>query len=228
MGCSGSFEKAFVSRFPVTNQVPLYLCFWVLVCHSYVSWQSECLLAFVCLIFCVFLIDCFLFVRYLVWVRRANRQISIIRAEFNQKEYELRAHSDYENVLESDIEAMSLFRKAGNLGAYVVEDDTTVGGHSMAASSRASSRTGSIFRRRQSQGGHSAGASVSSVPSKVSTNRSDLSPLPEEKDGETEDDYPEVDTGSPGGNSSLGSSSRMFSPESRGGLSTQGSYEQKV
>ena len=158
--------------------------------------------------------------RYLVWVRKKNRQLSIIRAEFNQKEYEVRTHPDYDNVLESDIEAMALFRKAGNLGAYVVEDDTTVGGRSHAASSIASSRTGSIFRQRRP----SVGGSISSVPSKVSTQGS-LSPLPEEKDGETEDDSPQPT--SPAGKSSVGTNSHVQSPgdESKMDASTQASAE---
>lgn len=157
--------------------------------------------------------------RYLVWVRKNNRQISIIRDDFNQKEDEIRSDPDYESILETDIEAMTLFRKIGNLGEFDVEDDTTVGNRSIGASSRASSRASNIFRRR-----HSLGGSVSSVPSKVSTNRSDLSPLPEEKDDEMEDDE-DMKVGSPAGHSSLGSSSRIFSPESRTEMSTQASHE---
>lgn len=120
---------------------------------------------------------------------------------------------------------MSLFRKVGNLGSYTIaEDDTTVGNRS--ALSRASSRASSVFRsRRQSLGG-----SISSVPSKGS-----LPSVPEEKDGEDEDDDEEEDMdsrkpvgnmklGSPGA-SSLGSSSRLFSPESKVELSPRGSAD---
>lgn len=161
--------------------------------------------------------------RYLVWVRKNNRQISIIREDFNHKEDEVRSDPDYEDIVESDIEAMSLFRKVGNLGSYTAEDDTTVGNRS--ALSRASSRASSVFRsRRQSLGG-----SVSSVPSKGS-----LPSVPEEKDGEDEDDDEEdMDSRKPSGNiklgspgaSSLGSSSRLFSPESKVELSPSGSAD---
>lgn len=163
--------------------------------------------------------------RYLVWVRKNNRQISIIREDFNHKEDEVRSDPDYEDIVESDIEAMSLFRKVGNLGSYTIaEDDTTVGNRS--ALSRASSRASSVFRSRR----HSLGGSVSSVPSKGS-----LPSVPEEKDGEEEedDDDEDMDSRKPAGNmklgspgtSSLGSSSRLFSPESKVGLSPQGSAE---
>lgn len=137
-------------------------------------------------------------------------------------EEEIRSHPDFHQVLESDVEAINSFRKVGNLGAYVVEDDETVGGRSFAASSRASSRTGSVFRRRAS----SQGGSVSSVPSKVSTNRSDLSPLPEEKDEDMEDDG-KMEAGSPAGNSSLGTN-RMFSPLSKADFSTDGGDEESI
>lgn len=158
-----------------------------------------------------------------MWVRRNKRQIEIIRAEFNQKEDEVRSDHEFDQILESDVESMEIFRKAGNLGAFVMEDDTTVGGRSfasrsVAASSRASSRASSAFRRRQ----HSLGGSVSSVPSKVSTQRSSLSPLPEERDGETEDDAKMGVTSSPG-NSTL-ASNRMFSPASKMDDMTAGSY----
>eukprot|EP00977_Amphora_coffeiformis_P014558 scaffold4097_cov166-Amphora_coffeaeformis.AAC.15 len=157
--------------------------------------------------------------KYLVWVRKNKRQIDIIRAQFNQKEDEVRSDHDFDQVLESDIEAMDLFRKVGNLGPFVMEDDTTVGGRSyasrsVAASSRASSSA--MHRRR-----HSVGSSVGSV-SKGSTQRSDLSPLPEEQDGETEDDA-KTDAASPG-NSTL-ASSRIFSPASKNDDMTAGSHE---
>ena len=172
------------------------------------------------------LLSPYLSCRYLVWIRKNNRQISIVRDDFNQKEDEVRSHPEYEEIVESDIEAMSLFRKVGNLGSYtVVEDDTTVGNRSVF--SRASSRASSVFRNRR----HSLGGSVSSVPSKGS-----LPSVPEEKDGEgEEDDDDDEDTdsrkpagkmkfGSPG-NSSLGTSSHMFSPASKVDLSTQASPE---
>lgn len=130
-------------------------------------------------------------------------------------EEEIRTHQDFHQVLDADIEAMNTFRKIGNLGAYVVEDDETVGGRSLAASSRASSRTSSAFRRRYSQGG-----SISSVPSKVSTNKSDLSPLPEEKDEDIEEDD-QMEVGSPAGYSSLGTRD-TFTPGSKMGHSTDG------
>jgi hypothetical protein len=115
------------------------------------------------------------------------------------------------------VEALTQFRKIGNLGAFVVEDeDTVAGGRSLGTASRASS----VFRRRLSQA-----SSVSSIPSKVSTNKSDLSPLPEEKDGDSDDDDDVSATvQSPAGNSSL-ASSRLFSPESRVGLSSQASLD---
>ena len=161
--------------------------------------------------------------RYLVWVRKNKRQIDIIRAQFNQKEDEVRSDHDFDQVLESDIEAMELFRKVGNLGPFVMEDDTTVGGRSyasrsIAASSRASSRASSSAMHRHR---HSVGSSVGSV-SKGSTQRSDLSPLPEEREGETEDDA-QMDAKSPG-NSTL-ASSRMFSPASKTDDTTTGSRD---
>jgi len=164
------------------------------------------------------------FHRYLVWVRKNKRQIDIIRAQFNQKEDEVRSDHEFDQVLESDIEAMDLFRRVGNLGPFMMEDDTTVGGRSfasrsIAASSRASSRASSTMHRRV---GHSIGDSVSSVPSKGSTQRSDLSPLPEERDGETEDDA-KMEAASPG-NSTL-ASSRMFSPASKMDDMTTGSQD---
>ena len=158
------------------------------------------------------------FRRYLVWVRKNKRQIDIIRAEFNQKEDEVRSDHEFDHVLESDIEAMEMFRKAGNLGPFVVEDDTTVGGRSYASRSVAASSRASSRASRH----HSLGGSVSSVPSKVSTQRSDLSPLPEERDGETEDDA-KMGAASPG-NSTL-ASSRMFSPASKMDDMTTGSHE---
>lgn len=146
-----------------------------------------------------------LLAKYLTLVKNNKAALNIIRLQLNHLEEAVRSDPDFDNVLEIDIDAISVFRNAGKFGEFV-EDDTTVGGHSHAASSFASIRASGVFRRRLSQGG-----SISSVPSKASTQGS-LSPLPEERDGETEDDA-DSNAGTPASKSTLGS--RIFSPASK-------------
>lgn len=127
--------------------------------------------------------------KYLNWIRKDKDQVETLREDFNQKEAELRNHPDFVDVLAEDMKALSLFRQAGNLGTFLIEDDKDKSKVDRSPLGEGASSGGSDFRRRSL----SHASSISSVVSKTSTQKS-LSPLPEEE-GRDGDDAGEVTGG---------------------------------
>ena len=100
--------------------------------------------------------------------------MEVLHIDFNEKEAELRNHSDYGEVFEDDLKALSMFRQTGNLGAFLIEDDDEKAKEETSAVVRMSVANSGMKRRL------SHASSISSIVSKSSTLKS-LSPLPEEK-----------------------------------------------
>ena len=119
--------------------------------------------------------------RYLIWIRKDKKDVAILRADFNEKEAELRNHSDFGEVFEDDLKAMSVYRHAGNLGTFLVEDDNDKTNEDESAGAGASAAGGASPRRL------SHGSSIASIVSKTSTQKS-LSPLPEEEEKDVDDE----------------------------------------
>ena len=96
-------------------------------------------------------------------------------------EADLRNDPEFEQVLPEDKEALKIFRKAGDFGAFVVEEDyQTVESFGDPDDSVLAERPSTATSKRSRL---SIGSSVSSIRSKLSQRSSLLPPLYEEADG---------------------------------------------
>lgn len=124
--------------------------------------------------------------RYLNWIRRDKESKKGIADEFNQKEAELRNNPEFEQIFEDDQEALQIFRKTGDLGAFVVEDeDGSVESVEEHSASDLAERPSTTSKRQRL----SMGSSISSIRSKMSAQGS-LSPLREEDEEEGDSPSP--------------------------------------
>lgn len=124
--------------------------------------------------------------RYLNWIRRDKESKNAIAEEFNHREAELRNNPEFDQVFEDDKEALSIFRKAGDLGTFLVgnEDESVESVEEHSASDLAERPSTTSKRNRLSMG-----SSISSIRSKLSTQGS-LSPLREEDEEEGDSPSP--------------------------------------
>lgn len=127
--------------------------------------------------------------KYLPWVRRRPEDVENLRNFFNEKEAELRNHPEFGEVFSEDIQTMSQFRKLGNLGAFLVEDneddDKTKEDESEAASTQRSQA------RRLSNAG-SVASQASSIVSKAT--QPSLPSLPEHAEEDEQEQEDDMDT----------------------------------
>jgi len=112
--------------------------------------------------------------KYLNWVRKDKNAVEMIRADFNQREADLRNHPDVKDVMEDDLQSIVDFRKAANLGTFLVEDDDE--------------------KTKDDASAASGSASYRSIVSKTSTQKS-LSPLPEGEEDQEGSDVEEKSEG---------------------------------
>lgn len=113
--------------------------------------------------------------------------------DVNQREANLRNHPNFDEVYDDDKAALEAFRKAGDLGAFFVEDhddddDSSEKSNDESHFESIVADSTSVHRRM------SLGSSVSSLRSKVSTQTS-LSPLYEEDPTREADDDDEEEGG---------------------------------
>jgi vacuolar-type H+-ATPase subunit I/STV1 len=107
--------------------------------------------------------------RFLVWIRKNEKFKEALRVYLNEKEYALRNDSDFQEVIDEDLDALAEFRKVGDLGEFEDEYD----GEDTYTESQIS-RTPTALKPRTSMG-----SSVSSIQSIV-TGQTSLSPIREE------------------------------------------------
>lgn len=108
----------------------------------------------------------------------------MLRTFFNRKETDLRNSPDFRDVYDEELAAIKVFRRAGDLGEFLVRDEESMNEDDDDLPTDHGRASASSLRRRMS-----GGSSVSSIRSKLSTQGS-LSPLMEEDPsvGEGEED----------------------------------------
>jgi len=116
------------------------------------------------------------FFRYLPWIRKDDKLKENLAQCLNQHEATLRSHAEFEEVYDEDKKALEQFRKLGDLGQFVVEDEDT------ATYTQTTMKTKTSSIRPAFKPRSSLGTSVSSIPSKVSGNGS-LESIMEETEG---------------------------------------------
>jgi len=140
----------------------------------------------------------------------------MLRTFFNRKETDLRNSPDFQEVYEEELVAIKVFRRAADLGEFVVKDDESMIEDDDDLPTDQGRASVSSLRRRMS-----GGSSVSSIRSKVSAQGS-LSPLMEEDTsvGEDQDESPpkrrKLTSMSASQASSTLGSSRMHTPIDEG------------
>jgi hypothetical protein len=121
--------------------------------------------------------------RYLNWVKRNRGFQNTIGSLLNNLESELQNHPDFPEIYDDDIRAIDVFRKAGDLGQFVVTDDELTDKEESVGSPNEESRSVASSHRRSS-----IGSNVSSIRSQMSSTQKSLSPVYEEGEPESGSD----------------------------------------